>query len=124
MRLHNVYSVGGFVVICLFAALVLLMLCNFLADLNCSCRKPTTQENIRKVAPPKRSQTVYSSMLPPRKDFVLDMDVVMNEVHTQTSGQTVMEMPEESRVNVGKKPLKIRKIYRAKWRKAKHSRHL
>ncbi|KAK3505678.1 hypothetical protein QTP70_004488, partial [Hemibagrus guttatus] len=101
--LHDVYSVGGFVVICLFATLVLVMLFNFLADFNCSCRKPTGEEKIRKVAPPKRNQTVYSSMLPPRQDFVVDMDVVMNEVHTQASGQTATEMPEKSRRIVRKK---------------------
>lgn len=94
--LHNLYSIGTFVLIFLFIAVVLPILCNFLLDIN--CRKSRDRKKITNVAPPKRIQTVYSSMLPPREDFVMvDMDLMMNSVDTQTPDQVVEEKLASSR---------------------------
>ncbi|GAA6075176.1 uncharacterized [Tachysurus ichikawai] len=121
--LNDVFSVAGFVLLILFAVFVLLMLCNFLV--HWKGWKSRDQKTRTKAAPPKRNQTVYSSMLPPREHFLVNMDTRPDPVRTQTPGHVVIEKPEPQGKVWRKRPLMIhagdmRRIYRAKRAKERY----
>ncbi|GAA6078932.1 uncharacterized [Tachysurus ichikawai] len=89
--LRDMFSVGSFVVICLFAVIVLLMLYSHLSAMNCN--RSSEQEHHDKAAPLKRNQTVYSSSLPPPppEGFLMDTDVMRSASRTQRGGHVVKE---------------------------------
>ncbi|TSN12239.1 hypothetical protein Baya_9360 [Bagarius yarrelli] len=125
--LRGVYNVG----VCLVVALVLVLVGVILVSM--CCGRSREKRKPSKLVPPKRSQTVYSSMLPPREDTVVNMDVFTVSAQTQTLGQDVgvqtagqsvsVQTPEPQR-KVRNKRIKIhagdiRRSYKAKRLKAK-----
>ncbi|KAK2818171.1 hypothetical protein Q7C36_022104 [Tachysurus vachellii] len=120
--LRDMFSVGGFVVICLFAVIVLLMLYSHLSALNCN--RSSEQERPDKAAPLKQNQPVFSSTLPPPppppEGFLMDTNVLRSASRTPRGGHVVKETL-KTQDKVHRKAIKSRKTGELQKRQVKRS---